>query len=148
MDIRLTSVTMWNNKAYVPTPARYVNKGPFTEIEPVHIVDPTQSELIPLVQAMLYKEPEILPQPTPEEVKIRRDLLPKVTGARTWKRLSQDGIAYNIVLTKKGLTLEISELDKKGHWIFPLEKQIKFPTLTDIAIIIQAMLDDIEKRRK
>jgi hypothetical protein len=148
MDIRSAAITIWNNKAYLPTPARYVNEGPFTNLEPIHIVNPTQSELVPLVQKMLSKKPEILPNPTLEEIKFRRDLLPKATGARSWKRLSQNGIAYGIVLTEKGLTLEISELDRKGRWIFPLEKQINFPASTDLSIVIQAMLDDHDKRPK
>ncbi len=148
MDILSAAITIWNSKAYIPTPARYVNEGPFTNLEPVHVVNPTQSELVPLVQTILSKKPEILPYPTPEEIKFRRDLLPKATGARSWKRLSQNGIAYGIVLTEKGLTLEVSELDKKGRWIFPLEEQINFPAGTDISVVIQAMLDDLEKRPK
>lgn len=148
MDIRSVAITIWNNKAYIPTPARYVNEGPFTNLEPIYIVSPTQSELVPLVQTILSKKPEILPHPTPEEIKLRRDMLPKATGARSWKRLSQNGIAYGIVSTEKGLILEISELDKKGRWIFPLEKQINFPAATDLSVVIQAMLDDFEQRTK
>ncbi len=148
MDIRSAAITIWNNKAYVPTPARYVNEGPFTDLEPVHVVNPTMSELVPLVQTVLSRIPDILPNPTQEEIKLRRDLLPKATGARSWKNLSQNGIAYDIVLTEKELMLEISELDKKGRWIFPLKNQIKFPRDTDLSIVIQAMLDDIEKRQK
>lgn len=148
MNIQLVAVTIWNNKAYIPTPARYVNEGPFTDLEPIYIVNLTQSELVPLVQTLLSKKPETLPKPTPEDIKYRRDLLPKATGARSWKRLSQNGIAYNIVITEKELMLDISELDSKGRWIFPLEKQMKFPPGTDLSIIIQAMLDDIEKRPK
>lgn len=148
MDIRLVGIIIWNNKAYIPTPARYVNEGPFTNLEPIYIVNPTQSELVPLVQKMLSKKPATLPNPTPEEIKFRRDLLPKATGARSWKRLSLNGMAYNIVLTDKGLMLDISELDRKGRWIFPLEKQINFPAGTDLSVVIQAMLDDLEKRSK
>ena len=148
MDIRSAAITIWNNKAYIPTPARYVNEGPFTNLEPIHIVNPTLSELVPLVQTILSKKPEILPGPTTEEIKFRRDLLPKATGARSWKRLSQNGIAYGIVLTEKGLTLEVSELDRKGRWVFPLEKQMNFPSGTDLSVVIQAMLDDLEKRPK
>lgn len=148
MDIRLVAVTIWNNKAYISTPARYVNEGPFTDLEPIYIVNLSQSELVPLVQTILSKKPETLPNPTREEIIFRRDLLPKVTGARSWKRLSQNGIAYNIVITEKGLVLDISELDSKGRWIFPLEKQMNFPTGTDLSIVIQAMLNDIEERPK
>lgn len=148
MDIRLVAVTIWNNKAYISTPGRYINEGPFTDLEPIYIANLTKSELVPLVQTILSKKPETLPNPNPEEIKFRRDLLPKVTGARSWKRLSQNGIAYNIVVTEKGLMLDISELDSKGRWIFPLEKQMNFPSGTDLSIVIQAMLDDIEKHPK
>ncbi len=148
MDIRLVAVTIWNNKAYISTPARYVNEGPFTDIEPIYIVNLTQSELVPLLRTILSKKPEALPNPTSEEIKFRRDLIPKATGARSWKRLSQNGIAYNVVITEKGLMLDISELDRKGRWVFPLEKQVNFPTGTDLSIVIHAMLDDLEKRTK
>jgi hypothetical protein len=148
MDIRLVTITIWDNKAYISTPARYVNEGPFTDIEPIYAVNPTSSELLPLVQMILSKKPEILPDPTPEEVKFRRDLLPKVTGARSWKRLSHDGVAYNIVWTENGLMLDVSELDKKGRWIFPLEKQKNFPAGTDFSVVILAMLDDLENHIK
>lgn len=148
MDIRLVAVTIWNNKAYISTPARYVNEGPFTDLEPIYIVNLSKSELVPLVQTILSKKPETLPNPTPEEIKFRRDLLPKATGARSWKRLSQNGVAYNIVITEKEFMLDISELDKQGRWIFPLEKQINFPAGADLSIVIQALLDDLEKRQK
>lgn len=148
MDIRSAEIIIWNNKAYIPTPARYVNEGPFTNLDPIHVVDPTLSELVPLVQNILSEKPKILPKPTSEEIKFRRDLLPKATGARSWKRLSQNGIAYGIVLTKKGLELEISELDKKGRWVFSAEKRMSFPEGTDLSVVIQAMLDDLEKRTK
>jgi hypothetical protein len=148
MDIRLVSVTIWDNKAYVSTPARYMNEGPFTDLEPIYVADLTESELLPLVQTMLSKKPEILPDPTPEEVRFRRDLLPNATGARSWKRLSRDGIAYNIVRTENGLMLDVSELDKKGRWIFPLEKQMNFPAGTDLSVVIQTMLNDLESRPK
>ena len=148
MDIRSAEITIWNNKAYIPTPARYLNEGPFTNLEPIHVVDPTLSELVPLVQNILSEKPKILPNPTSEEIKFRRDLLPKATGARSWKRLSQNGIAYGIVLTEKGLELEISELDKKGRWVFSAEKRMSFPAGSDLSVVIQAMLDDLEKRPK
>ena len=148
MDIRSAAITIWNNKAYIPTPARYVNEGPFTNLEPIYVVNLTLSELVPVVQKLLFSKHEILPNPTQQEIKFRRDLLPKATGAHSWKRLSKDGIAYDIVLTEKELTLEISELDKKGRWIFPLEKQLKFPPQTDLSILIQAMIYDNKKRQK
>lgn len=146
MDIRLVAVTIWNNKAYIPTSARYENGGPFTNLEPVYVVDPKQSELFPLVQRLLSQKNEILPNPTIEEVKFRQGLLPKVTGAHNWKRLGTNGITYNIVFTEERFILEISDKDSKGRWIFPLEKQIDFPANTDLSIVIQTILSDFEKR--
>jgi len=147
MDIQMAAIIIWNGKAFVPSNARYRN-GIFTDIEPVHVVNPTLTELVPVVQATLATEPALLPDPTREEVKAQQDLLPKVTGARTWKRLCQKGISYVIEQSPKGVLLEMSRLDTKGRWEFDPDKRRNFAPGTDLTIVIQAVLSDLETRPK
>jgi hypothetical protein len=147
MDIRIAAITIWNGKAFVASEGRYRN-GIFTNIEPVHTVNPTLNELVPLVQAILSTEPTLLPEPTQEEIKARQDLLPRVTGARTWKRLGQKGISYVIEQSPKGILLEMSRLDTKGRWEFDPNKRKNFTPGTDLTTVIQAVLNDLETRPK
>lgn len=117
-------------------------------MEPVHVVSSTQAELVPIVRSVLSTEPTPLPDPTPEEVKAQQELLPRITGARSWKRLCQKGISYVIELSAKGVRLEISRLDKKGRWEFDPDKRRQFPPGTDTAVVIQAVLDDLAARSR
>ncbi len=145
MNVRSAAIIIWVGKAFVPSNARYRN-GINTSIEPIHIVNPTIVELAPVVTSILSTEPVLLPDPTPEEVKVQRELLLRVTGARSWKRLCQKGISYVIELSAKGVRLEMSRLDGKGRWEFDPDKRTQFPPGTDIAVVIQAVLDDLATR--
>lgn len=145
MDIRIAAITIWNGKAFVASEGRYRN-GIFTNIEPVRAVNPTLNELVPVVQAVLSTEPTLLPDPTPEEIRTRQDLLPRVTGARTWRRLGQKGLSYVIEQSPKGILLEMSRLDAKGRWEFDPDKRRNFAPGTDLMTVIQAVLNDLETR--
>jgi hypothetical protein len=147
-EIRIVSINIWDGKAYIPSSARYDNNGPFTDIEPVYVVNPGMADLLPIILTILSKKPAILPEPTKNEVNERRDLIPKVTGARSWKRLGQQGISYIIELTDKGFLVEMSRLDKKGRWEFDPDKRKTFPPGTDLSILVQAILDDLKTRNK
>jgi len=131
----------------VPSNARYRN-GINTSIEPVLVVNPTLPELSPVVKAVLSVEPVLLPDPTRDEVKAQQDLLPRVTGARSWKQLCQKGISYVIELSPKGVLLEMSRLDAKGRWEFDPDKRKNFVPGTDWSVVIQAVLHDLETRPK
>jgi len=145
-EIRIASVIIWDGKAYIPSNARYDNDGPFTDIKPVYEVNLTMADLLPVVETILSKKPAILPEPTKNEVKERRDLMPRTTGARSWKQLGQRGISYIIELTDKGFLVEMSRLDKKGRWEFDPDKRKIFPPSTDLSIVIQTILDDLKTR--
>ncbi len=146
MEIRIASIIIWNEKAYISTPARYVDDGLFTEIEPVYEVNPTQSELLSVIQVILSKNPEVLPVPAPDDIKARRDLLPRITGARNWKRLCQNGISYVIELSEKGFLLEMSRLDRKGRWEYDPDKHKTYPRDTSLEAIIRDVLNDLAER--
>lgn len=142
MDIRSAEIVIWGEKAYVPSNAR-VPSGLFADIEPVFVVDPTLSELIPIVQKVLSSKPKSL---SLEEIEVHRGLLPRITGARSWKRLGEKGICYIIDVTDKGYLVEMSRLDKKGRWEFDPDKRKTFPPGTDLSIVVQAILDDLKTR--
>ena len=142
---RTSEIIIWNGNAYIPSNA-YYRDGIFTSIEPVYVANPAQDELVPIVQAILSKEPVLLPDPTPEDIRTQRDLLPRITGARSWKRLCQYGISYIIELSKKGFLLEMSRLDKRGRWEFDPDKRKTYPRNTDLVVIIQDVLNDLAER--
>lgn len=147
-DIRIISIVIWDGKAYVPSTGRYVNDGPFSDIEPIHVVDLDFDKLLSIVKMTLSKRPVILPEPSREEVKARKDLLPKVTGAGNWKRLCQKGISYLIEQSPDGFLLEMSRLDDKGRWEFDESKSTRFPPRTDLSLVVQTMLNDLKTRQK
>ncbi len=145
MNIRIAQIIIWDSKAFVPSKGRYRN-GIFTSIEPVHVVNPTPTQLVPIVQAILSTEPILLPDPTRDEVKAQQDLLPRLTGAHNWKRLCQKGISYIIELSDKGILLEMSRLDAQGRWEFDPDKRKIFVSGTDLTTVIQAVLSDLSTR--
>lgn len=141
----MAEIIIWDEKAYVASNAR-VPSGLFTSIEPVFVVDPTLDELVPVVQKVLSSKPKLLPELTRDEIKAQRDLLPRITGARSWKRLGQKGISYIIELTDKGYLVEMSRLDKKGRWEFDPNKRTTFPPGTNLSVVVQTILDDLKTR--
>jgi len=147
MKIRMTEIIIWDEKAYIASNA-CVPSGLFTSIEPVFVVNPTLGELIPVVQKVLFSEHKLLPQLTRDEIKAQQGLLPKITGARSWKRLGQKGISYIIELTEKGFLVEMSRLDSKGRWEFDPNKRTTFLPDTDLSVVIQAILEDLKTRPK
>jgi hypothetical protein len=148
MDIRIVAILVWEGKAFVPTQARYHNNGPFTGVAPIYEVKPEPIELLLVVQSILSKKPAVLATPTKDEIKERNDLLPKKTKALSWKRIYQTGIYYIIELSEKGYVLEMSQSQNKGHWEMDPAKRLLFNRQTDLSVIIQAILNDIEKRSK
>jgi hypothetical protein len=148
MDIRIAEIIVANDgRAFIPSNARYKN-GLRTNIEPVYIAQPNMIELLPIVRKILQTPPTILPDPTQEEVKIRRDLLPRIIGTRNWKSLSQTSMAFLIESSDKGYLLQITRLDSKGRWEFDPSRQRSFQPSTDLRIVVQAILDNLSIQPK
>ncbi len=147
MKKNITQIVIWDNKAYVPSTARYHN-GIYTNIEPIFITQPSIDELVPIVKSVIEKEPILLPDPSREEVKERYELLPKITGARNWKRLCQNGINYVIGRHEENITLTMSRLDSKGRWEYDPNKQREYPKDTPLTIVVQDILKDLAVRPK
>jgi hypothetical protein len=146
MKYNMCSIIIWQGKVFIPSNGRY-NNGIFTNIEPIWVGEPLVTNLTSIVKAILRKEPKVLPDPTPEELKIRRDLMPNVTGARNWNKLCKGGNSYVIDETERGFTLEFSQLDSKNRWVFDPLKRKTFLLNTDLENIVQELLDDLEKRK-
>ena len=147
MKINITQIVLWEGKAYVPSNAQYRN-GIFTGVEPIFIIRPTLEELIPIVHSVMAKEPVLLPDPSQEEVKARYELIPKITGARSWRRLCQKGINYVIGFSEKGVTLTMSRLDSKGRWEYDPNKEKNYPMGTSLTVVVHDILDDLASRPK
>jgi hypothetical protein len=145
MKHHLCSIIIWQGKAFVPSNGRYDN-GIFTNIEPIWVGEPLLTDLCSIVKKLLSTEPKVLPDPTQEDIKIQRDLMPNVTGARSWNRLCKGGINYVIDETERGFTLEFSQLDAKNRWVYDPIKRKSFPLNTDLESIVQELLGDLEKR--
>jgi hypothetical protein len=145
MKYNLCSIIIWQGKAFIPSNGRYDN-GIFTHIEPVWVGEPLLINLTSIVKKILKTEPKVLPDPTQEDIKVQRDLMPDKTGARSWNRLCKGGISYAIDETEKGFTLEFSQLDSKNRWVFDPIKRKSFPPDTEVESIVQELLGDLEKR--
>lgn len=145
MDIKIAVIVICDNKAFIPTEARYSN-GLFTDVEPVYVAEISLTEITHIVQSVLSTEPTLLPELAKEDLKVHQNLLPKVTGTRSWKRLCQTCISYVIEISPKGLLLEMSRLDKKGRWEFDPSKRTQFAPGTDLSVVIRAVLKDLENR--
>jgi hypothetical protein len=134
------------DEAYVPSKGIYPS-GLFTSIEPVFIVKPTMDDLLPIVRQMANTEPKLMPPLTKEGIKVQRDLLPRVTRTRSWKRLGQAGISYLFDIIENWITLEMSKLDDKGRWEFDKSKQKRYPVNTDLSEVVQDILEDLKIRQ-
>jgi hypothetical protein len=134
------------DKAYLPSDGVYPS-GLSTGIEPIFVVRPTLEELMPVVVKMANTGPILLPSPTKEDLVFQRNLLPKITKTKSWKRLGQAGILYFFDITENWITLEISRLDDKGRWEFDKSKQKRYPVNTDLSEVVQDILDDLKSRQ-
>jgi hypothetical protein len=147
MNKNNADIIFWNHKAFMPSNI-FHNSGMYSCTEPIYILNPSISDLLPAVQTILTTNPLILPDPTREEAQKQWNLLPKKTGAGSWKRLYKEGFCYMIALSDEGYLLMKSTLDLKERWIFKAEDNIIFPPNTDLVLIIQEILGDLEKRQR
>jgi hypothetical protein len=145
MKYNMCSIIIWQGKVFVPSNGRY-NNGIFTNIEPIWVGEPLLPNLTSIVKKILRTEPMVLQDPTQEDIKVQRDLMPNVTGARSWNRLCKGGINYVIDETERGFTLEFSHLDSKNRWVFDPIKRKTFPPNTDLESVVRELLSDLEKR--
>ncbi len=145
MIYRGVGITIWKARAYLPSYAQHKH-GTIIQVEPVYISDLNEKELVKSVKKVLSSEMKVLPTPTKEEWKKRKDPLLAATGAKSWLELARKGGAYGIEWIPQGIRLDILRVDKKGRWeIDPAKVQI-FKIDTPIDEIIKVILEDIRSK--
>jgi hypothetical protein len=142
----IAQIVVWDSRVYIPRTARYKN-GIFVNIEPVVVVRPNIDEIVSVLETNMRQELPLLKDPSPEEVKARSDLLPKMTGAKSWKKLCLKGVNYIIGYSDSEISLGMSRLDSKGRWEFDPDKQKRYHLGTSISIIVQDILNDMASRK-
>jgi hypothetical protein len=141
----IAQIVVWDSRVYIHRTARYKN-GIYVNIEPVVVVRSTIDEIVSVLETNMRQELPILQDPSPGEVKARSDLLPKMTGAKSWRKLCQKGVNYIIGYSDNEISLGMSRLDSKGRWEFDPDKQKKYILGTSIIIIVQDILNDLTSR--
>ena len=147
--LRAASVIIRHNKAYVPSTVQMDN-GAFLQVEPVYIADLNIKELTQALTQVLAADAPVVPEPTREEFKNRRDPLLAATGTRSWKAMARDSLGYGIEWTDAGVWISLPELDKQGRFAASTvsSPRIEFPTNTGMGNIAMAILNDAADRLK
>jgi len=143
---RTVSIIFYNQKVYIPSTGIYPSEI-FADIDPVYVVNATVDALVPIVIEQLSRDPEPVYSLLEQREKSKQ-LLPKITGARSWKKLAAKGQLYSISLSNEVFTLSITKLDDKGRWIFDAEKEKRFPGNIDIREIVEFIVDNYAKHQK
>jgi hypothetical protein len=122
--INLVGIYIWQGKAYLPEHAQF-ESGRFVDIEPVYVVEISNTALVKAVRTVKDAGFGYLPDPeSNDEFRKRKDPILSNTGARSWKQLARTGASYSISWTKRDLRIDMSMLDNKGRWIFDPAKVI------------------------
>jgi hypothetical protein len=145
MNIRLAEIIILNKKVFVPSMILHQSKV-FSITEPVYVLNPFLSELVPVIRAILTTTPQITSDPEQSEVEKRQKFLLTKTGERNQKILHKEGICYMIELSEKGILLMKSDVDSKGRWVFNPKNDIYYSLTTDLSVVVQALLDDYFRR--
>lgn len=145
MAIRLVAnVVVHKGRAYLPTLAQ-VDIGMHMTTEPVYKVNLTQEELAEALERVIAAGNPVIPKPmTREEVKPFRDLLPKVTGLRSWRRLGKEAGSYSIEWTDKEVRLYLPGWDEKGRWAS--SSTLHLPADTDAGTLAKLIVEDARAR--
>jgi hypothetical protein len=143
--IRTTSVIIRKGKAYLPTSALMGGHG-YLEIEPVYVTDLNLDELTEALERIVAAGNPVIPIPTREEMKRRRDPVLKAAGVRSWNALAKGGAAYAIEWTKDEIILYLPMWDEKGRFAAGIGDTLRFPPDTDVRTLSKAILDDARSR--
>jgi hypothetical protein len=145
MNFRGVGITVWKARAYLPSYAQH-KSGTIIQVDPVYVTGLNEAELSSAVEKVLSSDIKVLPNPTKEEWKKRKDPLLAATGAKSWLELARKGGSYGIEWIPQGIRLDISRVDKKGRWeIDPAKVQI-FKLDTPIKELIKVILDDVRTK--
>lgn len=138
-------ITIWKARAYLPSYAKHKH-GTIIQVDPIYITELNEKELVSAVEKVLSSEMKVLPTPTKEEWKKRKDPLLAATGAKSWLELARKGGAYSIEWISQEIRLDILRVDKKGRWEIDPDKVKIFPGDTPIEELIKIILDDVRTK--
>jgi hypothetical protein len=146
MDIQLVALYVWQGKAYVPAQGRIEFGGPFVDIEPVLEVDLVNHDIVRAIKTILKIGHPIIPTPSREELKVRRDPILALTRAGNWNELYRNGANYTIEWIPKGIKLLITQQGTRDGWEFDSAKNREFALNTTLDNIVDVIMADIETR--
>jgi hypothetical protein len=121
--------------AYIPT----YGIDPFgarVNIEPIYKVEIDTNEMCKYVSKQLSTDLQYVNVKSEEDYKTLRNLLPIVTGTKTWKKLCLSGTSHSILRTPNNYLVSKSSLDEKGRWEYKKENQRTYPLSTNLETII------------
>ena len=143
--VEVSSVIIRKNKVYIPVQGK-TDSGLFMYTEPVFVCNVDLQEIRENLKKVESIGHPIIHIKTSADRKKYADVLPKVSGARSWKELGRTGFCYSLGWIEKNIRLKISRLDKQGRWEYDPEKTRLFPIETPIEDIIQIIIDDYHSR--
>lgn len=149
MDFRSIGIIIWNNRAYFPSTVKCYS-GIIIQVEPVYDTNLDVVEMVKAVNKVLssLENQARIPDPTHNEWKNRKDPVLTATKAKSWKAIAKNGYSYGIEWLEQDVCLTFSRLDKRGRWEIDTEKARKYALDTPLDEIVQAILDDLEKKPK
>jgi hypothetical protein len=145
MNFRGVNIIIWKGKAYLPNFSEY-KSGIIVQIPPVYVANLDVDELQAAIEKILSTERIVLPDPTLEEWKNRRDPILDATKAKSWKELAKRGASYGLVWTEQGIRLDVSRLDKKGRWESDPNKEKTFYPGFPLNDILRIIIEDINTK--
>lgn len=116
------------------------------DTEPVFISDLNVDELASVLEKVIGIGHKILPNPTAEEWKNRKDPVLAATKAKNWKALATNGASYAIHQINEEIRIDMSYTDEKGRWQNDPRKMHSFPKHTSLQEIIKLILSDAQSR--
>lgn len=142
---KLVEIFIYEGKAYLPRPVK-VEGGGSILFEPVLVARINSDEIAEAVKEIYDLEEMTIPRPkTREEFKAYPDVIMIATKARSWKRMSKQGMYADIVWINNEIYVNVSKSDKQG-WAIDSEKEWVFPMDTPLTAIVDVILQDYQGR--
>jgi hypothetical protein len=142
---RVAGIIVRKGRGYVPTEA-LIEGGPYVLVEPVHTVRLNAHEIVQALGEVIAAGHPEFPSPTQGEWQKREDPVLKAAGVNSWNELAQGGASYTIEWSEDSVVLCMSRLDSKGRFETDPAKTRTFPENTSLALIVEAILNDIRSR--
>jgi hypothetical protein len=141
----VAGVIVRKGKGYVPTEA-LIERGPYVLAEPVYTVNLNAHEIVQALEQVIATGHPKFPNLTRKEWQKREDPVLKAAGVKNWKELAKRGASYTIEWSEDCVMLYISQLDHKGRFETDPAKTRTFPRDVPLALVVEAVLDDIRSR--